>query len=127
MNNLDQLRAANALDALKKYPQLQKKKQHDDQDAQGGDQLTGFPALIVNNGLLATIAFSQTKGRDSDHVCICHAIAEHLNARRLLDAAGDAQFMADELARGDSTKLRLCTAEALAYLNYLRRFAKAEA
>ena len=121
MRNKEQIRAANALDSLRRVPELNK-------GQQGGDALTGFPALIVGNGLLATVAFSQAKG--SGHTCICDAIARHLahKAIGLLDKTStDATAMARELAQENSDKLRLCTAEALAFLNYLRRFAKASA
>lgn len=121
MTNQEQVRASNALKALRKRPELNKGQRE-------GDALTGFPALIIGNGLLATIAFSQAKG--AGYPLICDAIAEHLACREmglLPPDSGSVKAMAQVLSDGDSEQLRLCTAEALVYLNYLRRFAKAKA
>ena len=116
--NLDQVRARNALKALKDRGDVGGKK--------GGDALSGFPALVVNNGLLATLAFSRKQG--GGHAAICTAIAEHLQAPEiaLLKGAATLDGLLNHLTAGSSEDLRLCTAEALAYLNYLRRFAKTE-
>ncbi|HXK60582.1 MAG TPA: type III-B CRISPR module-associated protein Cmr5 [Acidobacteriota bacterium] len=114
MKNRDQVRAKNALDACRQY-----------RGVQGGDALSGFPALIVGNGLLATIAFC--KKQQGDYTKICDAVARHLSDPdiALLEPGCDnTDAMLKTLANSDSQKLRLCTAEALAYLNFLRRFGK---
>lgn len=119
MKNRDQIRARNALEALSERSDLTK-------GQQGGDALTGFPAFIIGNGLLATIAYSIAKGAGYPH--ICDAIARHLadpEISLIPKDSGSTNGLRDYLAESESEVLRLCTAESLAYLNYLRRFAKA--
>jgi CRISPR type III-B/RAMP module-associated protein Cmr5 len=118
MKNREQIRAKNALLAVEGGMK--------GKGIQDGDALSGFPALVVNNGLLATIAFSLKQGQGYQEVC--DAIACHLADKDIaLLAAANANTMAllKHLTENDSIQLRLCTAETLAFLNYLRRFAKA--
>lgn len=121
MKNLDQIRAKNAHDAVQRGVQ--------GRGVQDGDALSGFPALIVNNGLLSTVAYAISKKDKGGYREICDAIARHLADPAISLLAGQATMpgLRDHLAAQDSAALRLCTAEALAYLNYLRRFAKGEA
>lgn len=117
MKNREQIRARNALRTLNEEMS---------RGAEGGDALTGFPALIIGNGLLATIAYSLEKKHG--YPLICNAIAAHLadpEIGLLPPGKGDVEGMRRVLVEEDSERLRLCTAEALAFLNYLRRFAKA--
>jgi CRISPR/Cas system CMR-associated protein Cmr5 small subunit len=111
MDNLDQIRAQNAL-AVK--PRVQKK------------HVTKLPALIVNNGLLAAAAFCDDKSAELRTAM--DAVAEHLADRRIgrLTNATTAAAMVQELSAAgvSSEQLRLATAEALAYLSYLKRFAE---
>lgn len=119
MKNLEQIRAMNALASVKSGVQ--------GKGINAGDALSGFPALVVNNGLLATIAFS--KKQKGGHLEICDALARHLahkDIARLPPSADDTDGMLKHLTENDSAVLRLCTAESLAFLNYLRRFAKAQ-
>ena len=128
MVNKEQVRARNALAALNRLSTKNYKGES------GGDILTGFPALIVNNGILATIAYCLSKserGKKSGHELICDEISQHLadpdiNCLVLLqkNKEPDTQSLLDFLVNSNSDKLRLCTSEALAYLNFLRRFAK---
>ncbi len=116
MKNRDQVRAKNALKACGGHKAIQ-----------GGDVLSGFPALIIGNGLLATIAFCKKQG--VGYLSVCDAIAQHLcdpDIDLLDEECDNTDAMLRKLVNSDSQKLRLCTAEALAYLNYLRRFAKAK-
>ena len=135
MKNLEQVRAANALRAIKRIQEHDSKGKGD----KGGDALTGLPALIVNNGLLATLAFSKSKSKTdkntgeykkSGHEVICDEIAVHLGWEdiKLLHGKHTADGLLAYLTNddSDSMRLRLCTAETLAFLNYLRRFAKAD-
>lgn len=112
MKNREQIRARNALRALENNRNL--KGQGD------GNVLSGFPALIVNNGLLATLAFSLKGG---GHQAIMDAIEEHLRDPEI-SLLPENEELRIYLTESDSDQLRLCTAEALAYLNYLKRFAK---
>jgi CRISPR type III-B/RAMP module-associated protein Cmr5 len=127
MKNLEQVRAMNALAAVRRIEQRDKKARGD----KGGDVLTGFPALIINNGLLATLAFSKSKSKSdkkSGQEIICDEIAAHLASAdvHLIDANGaNADGLLGHLTESNSVQLRLCTTETLAYLNYLRRFSKA--
>ena len=122
MKNREQIRAGNALTAAK---QLEKAK-----GKEGGDILSGFPALIVNNGLLATVAFSRAQSKQdkkSGHEMICDEIARHFADTDIAllpteKEKTDMQVMLDSLTKSSSEQLRLCTAEALAYLGYLKRF-----
>lgn len=113
MKTLEQIRAANA---LKSTPLIGK-------NTGGGDAISGFPALVVSNGLLATFAFSREKGGGLE--AICNAIVEHLGDRGHLTGVKGTQAAIEYLSSQPSETLRLCTAETLAYLNYLKRFVKA--
>lgn len=110
MDNLDQIRAQNALAAR---AEVQKK------------HVTKLPALIVNNGLLAAAAFCNDKSKELQ--IAMDKVALHLADSRIrrLTAKSTAQGLIEELsAEGvSSERLRLATAEALAYLSYLKRFA----
>lgn len=118
MKNRDQIRARNALKAIAGGQSFR--------GVQAGDALSGFPALVINNGLMAALAFS--KSRKEGYVSICDAIAQHLADAEIdliPEGANSLDRLLKVLSDGDSTLLRLCTAEALEYLNFLRRFAKA--
>ena len=106
--NLEQLRAKNALNA--------KDVQRRDKE---GDNLSGYPSLIMNNGLIATIAFSIDK--EKQHERIADAIAVHLNDRKIL-IANDATSLRDALCNGNAATLQRATQEALQFLSYLKRF-----
>jgi len=121
MKNLDQIRAANAL--------LHKDRIANSQG--GGDAISGFPMLVLTDGLLASLAFAcewrnqQTGARKhpGEHT-VATAICDHLHhAQIAVCRATDADGLLAELARQDTDiLLRRATAEALAFLNYLKRF-----
>ncbi|GAB4246427.1 MAG: hypothetical protein Kow00109_22520 [Acidobacteriota bacterium] len=117
MKNLDQIRARNALVWAEKSFRGQ----------EGGDVLSGFPALIVNNGLLAALAFAASNRAD-DYKTLGQAIAAHLGDQdvALVPAqCRDLPGLLRELSRAEAHRLLTCTRETLAFLNYLRRFVKA--
>jgi CRISPR-associated protein Cmr5 len=92
----------------------------------GGNALSRFPMLIKTDGALAAFAFAverKPNGERKQHGAwlIVGAIAEHLSSLGILDAQ-KADDLVEELAHGDSSLLRRATAEALAFLNYLKRF-----
>ena len=121
MQNLEQIRAKNALARVTGAGPTSVRKQRGE-----GDSISGYPSLIINNGLLATLSFSLEKERQ--HLRIADAIAFHLFDRKIVRSPGGTQNAAslrNELAEADSLVLRRATDEALAFLSYLKRFAKA--
>jgi CRISPR/Cas system CMR-associated protein Cmr5 small subunit len=117
MKNRDQIRAMNALASLEGREGFA--------GIEGGDAIGGFPALVMGNGLLATIAFCMKQG--GDYLAICDSIARHLSHSEigLLDKECDSTVsMLRMLTEQDSELLLNCTAETLSFLNFLRRFAK---
>ena len=92
----------------------------------GGNALSGFPMLIKTDGALAAFAFAVERNNKKElkqrgAYLIVGAVATHLQSIGIVDAQ-NADDLVDELARGDSALLRRATAEALAFLNYLKRF-----
>lgn len=106
--NIDQVRAAQALSANGVHKN----------DGEG-DNLSGYPSLIINNGLIATVAFSVDKG--GQHKRIADALAAHLQVRKILTASS-AVTLRDALCNAPSSTLRRATRESLEFLAYLKRF-----
>jgi CRISPR-associated protein Cmr5 len=121
MKTLAQIRSTNALTASK-TPGMGK-------GQKGGDAISGFPMLIKTDGLLAAAAFAvetnkEGKPKQEGARHIITAVAQHLSTKSIeICQATTASDLVDELSRGNSTKLRQATAEALAYLAYLKRYA----
>jgi CRISPR/Cas system CMR-associated protein Cmr5 small subunit len=121
MKTLAQIRSTNALTASKK-PGMGKGKE-------GGNAISGFPMLIKTDGLLAAAAFAvetnkEGKPKQEGARHIITAVAEHLSDNGIgICQASTADDLVNELSRGDAIKLRQATAEALAYLAYLKRYA----
>ena len=111
MQNLDQLRAAHALDQAK----------HTDKSA-----VSKLPAMILTNGLLGTLAFSAEEGKDkrAKMLAAVTSLTKHL-AHSLPELAGLSTpvSLAAKLAGGDAITLQRATTEALAYFGYLKRYA----
>lgn len=108
--NIEQVRAKNALSDQANRAAKQ---------GSEGDALSGYPSLIINNGLIACIAFSLDK--EGQHQRIADAIAYHLSDRKIV-VAKDALALRNALCNGDSSTLRRATHEALQFLSYLKRF-----
>ena len=82
-----------------------------------------LPAMIINNGLLATAAFAQDGDRP-ELVAALDAVAAYLKSRGLINSpAGNCGGMIQDLSQRPSLNLQRATTEALAYLAYLKRFA----
>ena len=120
MKNLSQIRAGNAIKHARVTGQ------------NGGDVIKGLPMLILTNGLLAVLAMSLEKKSDGQslknvgHHAITCAIAEHLRSEGIaITKAKDSETLVRELTAisADAALLRRATAEALAFLSYLKRFA----
>jgi len=146
MKNLNQIRAHNSL-------------QHKDRIANsqgGGDAISGFPMLVLTDGLLAALAFALEEkevrqddmpaanapnaylfrqvgqGRDLKYLkrkhdgeyTVARAIADHLHTplNRIAQAQNAGDLLAELARQDDDALLRRATAEALAFLNYLKRF-----
>jgi CRISPR/Cas system CMR-associated protein Cmr5 small subunit len=123
MQNLALVRARNALAA-----RVSLRRQEGE-----GDALAGYASLILNNGLLSTLAYSIQKQKQ--HLAVANAIAGHLHILgciRLEPKKDENQASAllralAEPAQGqtfaDAAVLQRCTEEGLLYLNYLHRLA----
>ena len=121
MQNLDQIRADNALMAcgLKAVPPGRATV-----TAVKDSAVTKLPALIVNNGLLAAAAFAEKKG--DELLSAMDAVAWHLadeRIRRLPKILKKTRYRTKHLAENDSQALRLASGEALSFLSYLKRYA----
>jgi CRISPR/Cas system CMR-associated protein Cmr5 small subunit len=149
MQNLEQLRAANALEfwreAAQKLAQANAAKADGDNatadrlrrevdqaygGAGGGDVVSKLPSLIVNNGLLATLAFAKSK--EGGHCKLMAALVAFLSKREVQATPAPDGFRQGDgpldpyirvLTTSDSIVLQRATTEALAYLSYLKRFA----
>jgi CRISPR/Cas system CMR-associated protein Cmr5 small subunit len=120
MKSLAQIRAENALRSSRTKEMLGQK---------GGDALSGFPVLIKTAGLLAAGAFAVEVNKDGQPKqkgarLIMDAIAQHLSSPgvRICDAASARDLVEELAAAKDSSQLRRATAEAIAFLSYLKRF-----
>lgn len=115
MQNLDQIRAAAALEPAKEL----------DRSA-----ISKLPGLILNNGLLSAAAFCGAEGGGDNRGHLKKAMiatTKHLASQGI--AAPDTQdirSLIDDLSKKDSLNLQRATSEALAYLAYLKRFAKTD-
>lgn len=84
----------------------------------------GAPALIMNNGLMQTLAFYEDKGK-KHHRDLNRHIVGWLAAYFSEKPVATIQFatMMDALLQADSAKYRRATQEALALLRWIRQFA----
>lgn len=113
----DQIRACHALEASRKG------------DFQGQDGslnvVKRIPNLIIECGLLGALAFALEKG--GGHKATFEAVRAHLASSDIADVTAvgtaDAEAWFERLAKAPSSALRVATAETMAYLTYLRRFA----
>ncbi len=85
------------------------------------------PMLVLTNGLGQTLAFLRAKGKNDpsdEH----NVLFNHLSRWTMSQVAPNAgnQNLLDWVLRSDSVAYRRATAEALAYLVWLKRFAEAE-
>jgi len=112
MKNLEQIRAANALEHAKQLSR---------------SAVNKLPAMILANGLLATAAFCNAEGGGDNRGDIKNALvatATYLAKRGLLNTQNiSLETMIADLSRRTSHELQRITAEALAFIAYLKRFA----
>ena len=112
MKNLEQIRAAAALPAAHNLSR---------------SAVSKLPALILQNGLLATAAFCNAEGGGENREGMrtaMNATAAYLSAQGLLNTGINtvAEMIAD-LSNRSSHHLQRATTEALAFIAYLKRFA----
>ncbi|NLH73749.1 MAG: type III-B CRISPR module-associated protein Cmr5 [Verrucomicrobia bacterium] len=116
MKNLEQIRAKAAIDSVKKEPDMSR------------SAVNKLPAMIISNGLLATAAFCNAEGggeNREDMKKALDATARYLAFRGILAKGTDSvEGMINCLSERDSHELQHATAEALAFIAYLKRFAK---
>jgi CRISPR-associated protein Cmr5 len=116
MHNLDQIRAAAAIKDAKDLKR---------------SAIAKLPSLILTNGLLSAAAFADAEGGgdNKDHLKrAMQSTAKHLASSDLAPAnSGDIQTLIQGLTQRDSLNLQRATAEALAYLSYLKRFSQKDA
>lgn len=117
MQNLEQLRAKNALSA-----QIGK-------GSEDGDAVSKkVPAMIRQNGFLGAMSFAKEKydpkkPEKNGYWDVFNAIITHLkDSNQLHGLPSDFDGFLAGLCAKDAATLRAVTAEAMAYLNYLRRF-----
>jgi len=120
MKSLDQLRAANALAASAKYDFAGKNQ---------GEVVKKVPTMIRENGVLAALAFAVENDGKSGHANVFRAVIDHLatpGVDRLKQACSPEQLVQflTESEQATASRLRAITGEVMAYLSYLRRFAK---
>ena len=127
LRNLEQIRAKNA---LKMAPRIE--------PGSGGSKTVAkeVPAMIVTDGFLGALAFAVEKAKGKDgkevpknpgHYSVFEAIRTHLNDPQMnLDVKSSTveDLLHDACEKWSADTLRAITDEAMAYLNYLRRFAK---
>ena len=112
MYNLEQIRAAAALESSKGLSR---------------SAVNKLPALLLQNGLLATAAFCDSEGGGEgrkDIKAALDATAMHLSLRGYI-APGirSVRELIGDLSKRDSHQLQRAAAEALAFIAYLKRFA----
>lgn len=85
------------------------------------------PQLVMNSGLMQTLAFMHQKGEAGAHAKLAADLRTWLSAR-FNGVARDPGFepTMQALLRADPQTFRLYTAEAFAWLKWLRQFAAAQ-
>jgi CRISPR-associated protein Cmr5 len=111
---LDQKRARHAWDVIQRVVKEPESVRKD-----FGTQAKKLPARIMAAGLGQALAFLEAKGKTA---LLLEALAAWIHERR--HTAGDRRLVV-RIIEGDADFLRYATAESLAYLQWLVRFAEA--
>ncbi len=114
---LQQERAASAwqhITIVDKNPDEKKRKKY-------GSLVRGLAANILSDGIGPTLAFLRAKGEDHHNWAY-----DHLAAWITTQMPGLEGDLLEWLIKQGSYEYRLVTAEALAYLHWLKRFAEAK-
>ena len=117
MATLEQMRAQDAWEKSERYSDKHAK------------FAKGFPALIMNSGLMQVMAFCHEKGqsRQTEYMeDVAHDLRCWLKNRNLINGESFEDFML-EMMQADSRKYQQVTTEAFAWLKWLRQMAAARA
>ncbi len=118
MQNLNQIRARHVLEFANSTSVKGKN---------GGEVIKKIPPVIMNNGLMAALAYSMDKGQQA-WKGVFDAIAVHLSSQEIAlipSERNSAELLLDYLAsEATSTMLRDVTAEAGEWLNFARRLVR---
>ena len=118
MQNLNQIRARHVLE-FSNFGRVRGKND--------GEVIKKIPPVIMNNGIMAALAYSMDKGQQAWRG-VFDAIAVHLASQEIAMIPADrntAEMLLDYLASdASSTMLRDITAEAFEWLNFARRLVK---
>lgn len=113
MKQLEQLRAAHALQHVGDLPK---------------EAVNGLPGLILANGLLGTLAFCSAESSGANRGSQAKALqlaADFLAEQQVLPGRPQSlEQWIDTLCKGSAAELQQVTDEVLAYLAYLKRFAR---
>ncbi len=126
MQNLDQIRAAKALEAVNRNGSKITKQ-----------TVSKLPAMIISNGLLAAAAFAaelkkEGEAKRPEMQDAMNQVAQHLknsvHGINILTGCDSAQQLIKKLSGENATSndLQRATGEALAFISYLKRFAVKE-
>lgn len=117
--NLEQYRAQLALSSA-----------DDIEKGVGGGQAVAkkVPTMIRENGFLGALAFAVEKKsgnalKNPAHASVFEAVRKYLVGIGMVTAS-DTDGLMKDMASESADKLRLVTSESIAFLNYLRRFAR---
>ena len=91
-------------------------------EADYGSLARRVPALVQTNGLGQTLAFLKAKGKNSKAHQVLY---EHLSDWVTGQMGWQKKLLAEVVGR-DTADYRRATTEAIAFLNWLKRFAEAE-
>lgn len=116
--NLDIVRARNALNASKSDTF---------RGVNGGEVAKKIPPLIMNNGLIAVLAFADENNADYRKVfkaVIAHLKDEDIKILPPNSNVAEVKDLLDYILKRDSVTLRRITFETMRWFEYFRRFAK---
>ena len=118
MQNLNQIRARNVLEFANSGSV---------KGRNGGEVIKKIPPVIMNNGLMAALAYSMDKNQQAWRN-VFDGIAVHLSSKEIAMIPSDkcnAEFLLDYLAsEATSAELRDITAEVGEWLGFARRLVK---
>lgn len=119
MQNLNQIRARHVMELVKAHPD------GNFGGVNGGEVVKKIPPRIMNNGLLAALAYSLDE-KNKGWKNIFDGIAQHLSSKEIMvvdrsvyDTRGLLYYLVEQ--NTSSIKLREATAETMAWLDFARR------